>query len=77
MVRVTRFFRDTEVWDAFQSKVIPKLFDELPSGTFSRLFFNGYIGEPLRIWVVGCSTGEEAYTIGILLLEYLDKVSEF
>jgi two-component system CheB/CheR fusion protein len=44
-----------------QEKVIPKIFE------------GKHIGETIRIWVAGCSTGEEAYSIGILLKEYMEK----
>jgi two-component system CheB/CheR fusion protein len=60
-IHVTSFFREPETFAALQRKVLPKLMANRPSG------------EPLRIWVPGCSTGEEAYSIAITLLEFLDK----
>lgn len=60
LIGVTRFFRDGGVFEALNSKVIVNLFS-----------FNNT--NPLRIWVVGCSTGEEAYSIGILLLEFIER----
>jgi two-component system CheB/CheR fusion protein len=59
LIGVTRFFRDEEALDALVSKVLP----QLPTQT----------DEPLRIWVAGCSTGEEAYTLAILLTEFLES----
>ena len=57
-IAVSGFFRDKHVWNIFANKVIPDLFARKKEG------------EPLRVWVPGCSTGEEAYTLAILLSEY-------
>lgn len=57
LITVTSFFRDSSVFDLLQQRVIPRLFsDQKP-------------GESIRVWSVGCSTGEEAYSLTILLLE--------
>ncbi|MET0675945.1 MAG: chemotaxis protein CheB [Bradyrhizobium sp.] len=57
LISVTTFFRDPEVFEALKADVLPQLFQlRQPS-------------EPIRIWVPGCATGEEAYTISMLLLE--------
>ncbi len=53
LIRVTRFFRNPETFEALKAKVLPKLLKNR-SGQ-----------EPLRVWVPGCSTGEEAYSIAI------------
>jgi two-component system CheB/CheR fusion protein len=64
LIPVTSFFRD------------PKTFEYLCSTVFPDLVKDKSLGKPLRIWVAGCSTGEEAYSIGICLHEYLsDKVN--
>ncbi|MEM9341802.1 MAG: chemotaxis protein CheB [Pseudomonadota bacterium] len=57
LVGVTNFFRDLPVWRHLRDTVIPELFRE--GGE-----------EPLRIWSVGCSTGEEPYTIAMILQKY-------
>lgn len=49
LIHVTSFFRDPEVFRHLSAKVIPDLLSDLPDD------------RPLRIWVAGCSTGEEAY----------------
>ena len=59
LIHVTSFFREPESFQALKSEVFPKLMSSKPPG------------EPLRVWVPGCSTGEEAYSIAIVLLEYL------
>lgn len=61
LIGVTSFFRDPPVWQALQDRVLPHLLagDAETSG-------------PLRAWVVGCSTGEEAYTLAIACLELVD-----
>ena len=57
LITVTNFFRDPEVFEQLQQAVIPHLFaDKDPS-------------ETVRVWSAGCSTGEEAYSLAMLLLE--------
>lgn len=64
LIPVTGFFRDHKVFD----HVCGMIFPELIKGKNSI--------NPLRIWVAGCATGEEAYSLGICLYEYLaDKIS--
>lgn len=56
-INVTGFFRDPEAWQALDEAVIKPLVEERQSGT------------AIRVWVPGCSTGEEAYTIAMLVAE--------
>jgi len=64
LISVTDFFRD------------PKSFELLCTSIFPVLLLHKAATEPLRIWVAGCATGEEAYSMAICLQEYLgDKVS--
>jgi len=65
LIGVTNFFRDPEAFEALQHQVIPLLFAGKPT-----------IGGVVRIWVAGCSTGEEAYSIAILLQEYMEEVKQ-
>ncbi|PWK61477.1 CheR family methyltransferase [Roseicyclus mahoneyensis] len=60
LIHVTSFFRDPAVFAHLSSKVIPDLLETLPAD------------RPLRVWVAGCSTGEEAYSLAILCLEAMD-----
>jgi two-component system, chemotaxis family, CheB/CheR fusion protein len=60
LITVTSFFREPAVFEELKQKVFPALFE------------NRRQGEALRIWVPGCATGEEAYSIAICLLEFLD-----
>ncbi|MDD4650966.1 MAG: chemotaxis protein CheB [Methanothrix sp.] len=62
LIGVTRFFRDPDAWDALAEKALPELISSLPPGSL------------LRIWVVGCSTGEEAYSMAIVLQENLENL---
>ena len=57
LIGVTRFFRDPEAFDTLKSDVLSPLLAGSPTDA------------PLRIWVAGCSTGEEAYSIAILMKE--------
>jgi chemotaxis methyl-accepting protein methylase len=57
LIGVTHFFRDPDVFKLLEEKVLPTLLSRKASG------------EPLRVWVCGCSTGEEAYTLAMLLYE--------
>ena len=59
LIHVTGFFREPEVFSALQRVVIPKILSARGKG------------EAIRVWVPGCSTGEEAYSIAICLLEKL------
>jgi two-component system CheB/CheR fusion protein len=59
LVNVTSFFRDMPCWEYLDSDIIPRLLvakDE---------------GKPIRVWSAGCATGEEAYTLAMLLAEHL------
>jgi two-component system, chemotaxis family, CheB/CheR fusion protein len=57
LINVTGFFRDPLAWQSLREEVLP----ELLSAKASR--------RPLRVWSAGCATGEEAYTLAILLVE--------
>lgn len=62
LIGVTKFFRDTELFDIFNKKVVEQVIDQAYSNN-----------EEVKGWVVGCSTGEEAYSIAILIEEYFEK----
>ncbi len=61
LIHVTSFFRDRGTFDALKKKVFPALIKNRPPDS------------DIRIWVPGCSTGEEAYSVAISLLEFLDE----
>jgi two-component system CheB/CheR fusion protein len=65
LIGVTSFFRDKEAFNALEQQVIPRLFTE-ESGEKNAI----------RVWSVGCSTGEEAYSLAILLAEHRDKLKQ-
>ncbi|MBX3066663.1 MAG: PAS domain S-box protein [Anaerolineae bacterium] len=60
LINVTNFFRDSSAWDHIAQEVIPAI-----------LATKRHPSDPIRVWSAGCSTGEEAYTIAILLAEAL------
>ena len=60
-IGVTRFFRDPAVWEALGHRLLPALIERASLRADPRL----------RLWVVGCSTGEEAYTLAMLVHEAL------
>lgn len=60
LIPVTSFFRDADAFQALRKEVVDPLVKQ--TGT----------GEPIRVWVAGCSTGEEAYSIAMLFLEAFD-----
>ncbi len=64
LIGVTNFFRDPEAFLVLEEQVIPKLFDDKPPGSV------------IRVWSTGCSTGEEAYSIAILLQERLSALKQ-
>jgi two-component system CheB/CheR fusion protein len=54
------------------SFAIQDVFESLKSAVFPEILKNKPPGEPIRLWVAGCSTGEELYSLAIALLEFLD-----
>jgi two-component system CheB/CheR fusion protein len=62
LIGVTNFFREPDAFVVLKEKVISQLLKTKKGG------------DPIRIWVVGCSTGEEAYSIAIVLKECLDDL---
>lgn len=63
LVGVTSFFRDKAAWD------------DLEQDTFDRLFSEGEPEKPVKVWCVGCSTGEEAYSIAAAFERYRSELS--
>ena len=63
MIGVTNFFRDSSAWEKLKESVIPNIIAGRKSGS------------SLRAWIVGCSTGEEAYSFAIAIQEYLEENS--
>lgn len=63
LIGVTNFFRDRESWVALEKQVIPQLFQETADNEV----------EGIRVWSIGCATGEEAYTIAMLLFEEAER----
>ncbi|HRX79926.1 MAG TPA: CheR family methyltransferase, partial [Pirellulaceae bacterium] len=59
LIGVTQFFRDRDAFDLIEKQVLPELLQKLPRD------------EELRIWVAGCATGEEAYSLAILVNEQI------
>jgi len=64
LINVTHFFRDPPAFAALEQEVIPKLFEGRGPG------------DSVRVWVPGCSTGEEVYSLAILMREHLDGMSK-
>ena len=64
LIGVTSFFRDKEAFSALEIKGIPTLFETKPPAS------------AIRVWVPGCATGEEAYSIAILLQERMEKLKQ-
>ncbi len=61
LIGVTEFFRDPEAWEALDAEVLAPLVASRPAG------------EPIRAWVPGAATGEEAYSLAMLLAERLEQ----
>lgn len=58
-INVTQFFRDVKLWDVYKEKILPQLLVSKTS---------------LKIWSAGCSAGQEAYTMAIIMAEYFPNV---
>ncbi|PAU94790.1 hypothetical protein CK503_04760 [Aliifodinibius salipaludis] len=64
LISVTNFFRDPEAFEELRKTVIPEIFEDKDSE------------DSIRVWVPGCATGEEAYSLAILLYEYAQKIQK-
>ncbi|RMF04389.1 MAG: chemotaxis protein CheR, partial [Chloroflexi bacterium] len=64
LIGVTNFFRDPDAFEVLLEKGVAQLLDTKPAN------------HPIRVWVAGCSTGEEAYSIAILLRERLAELKK-
>jgi two-component system, chemotaxis family, CheB/CheR fusion protein len=62
LIGVTRFFRDPEAFEELKLKVIPEIIKGKAEG------------EIIKVWVAGCSTGEEVYSIAILFREHFNRI---
>ena len=62
LIGVTHFFRDAESFDALKTSVLPELIKDLPEDA------------AIRVWVPGCSTGEEVYSLAMVIRECLDDI---
>ncbi|MCS7046283.1 MAG: PAS domain-containing protein [Gemmataceae bacterium] len=62
LIGVTRFFRDAAAFERLEKEVLPGLLADLPRD------------EELRMWVAGCATGEEAYSLAILIQEQRERL---
>ena len=61
LISVTTFFRDKEAWESLKKLALPHLFE------------NRDPADPVRAWICGCATGEEAYSVAMLLLEEIGR----
>ena len=64
LINVTSFFRDTEAFAALTKEALPRIFEGKPEN---------YI---FRVWVPGCASGEEAYSIAMLFSEYMNEIKQ-
>jgi len=64
LITVTGFFRDSKAWDILSQSIYPIMVSAMSSG------------ETFRVWVAACSTGEEAYSVAILLDELIEKLDK-
>ena len=64
VIGVTSFFRDPDAYQVIEEQVLPQLLRAKQSG------------DPFRCWVVGCSTGEEAYSLAVIVTEAMEKLKK-
>ena len=64
LIGVTNFFRDKQAFEIIKAKALPQILKDKPKDY------------ALRVWVPGCSTGEEAYSIAIILREYTEQLKQ-
>jgi len=65
LIGVTSFFRDAAVWQQLADITLPELLSRRPNA------------QKLRAWVVGCSTGEEAYSLAMVFAEVLERLPQY
>ena len=65
LISVTNFFRDRSAWETLNRVVVPAI----AKG-------KAETGEPLRVWVAGCATGEEAYSVAMLIDEHTERTGQ-
>ena len=65
LINVTKFFRDTEAFELLKTQVIPAV------------FVNKKPGDYVKLWVAACSTGEEAYSVAMLIQEFLETHQKY
>jgi len=63
LIGVSSFFREPDEWELLKRQVLPKLLAERSAG------------DMLRVWIAGCATGEEAYSLAIIFRETLEELS--
>ncbi|MFM0203324.1 chemotaxis protein CheB [Paraburkholderia fungorum] len=61
LIGVTNFFRDRETFEVVEHEIVPKLFQKKSED------------DPVRAWIAGCATGEEAYSLAMLLAEHPER----
>ncbi len=64
LINVTKFFRDPEGFECLKTEVIPAILSAKKAD------------DAVKVWIVACSSGEEAYSVGILLLEHIGKMGK-
>ncbi len=64
LIRVTNFFRDAEAFEAIKERAMPHIFRNKSNDSL------------VRIWVPGCSTGEEAYSLAMIIQEYMTETKD-
>ena len=64
LINVTSFFRDPEAYESFKKNITSKILEKKVNG------------DTLRIWVPGCATGEEIYSIAIIIQEYMENAEK-
>lgn len=66
LINVTEFFRDPEAWEAIRTEVLPQIATEKRPG------------DQIRVWCAGCATGQEPYTVAMILSELLgSRIGEY
>ncbi|MFL5844539.1 MAG: CheR family methyltransferase [Solirubrobacteraceae bacterium] len=61
LINVTAFFRDADAWEQIRQEILPPLLASIPDD------------EPIRVWSAACASGEEAYTVAMVLTELLGE----
>lgn len=75
LIHVTNFFRDEAAFEVLKNELLSKLLDFIDHSSSEALCPGSVVNKRFRVWIPGCSTGEEAYSVAIILQECFSQLN--